>query len=267
MCGPNEPQGVVIARLNRLQVDWVATPIVEFLYGVDDPRGVMRNLTPQEVDRLRQNYRHTYLAAMLPDETVSSRDRDWWQSVAMSYDRRMWGYQLATTRKQDEQLVARLNSEVNKHRYHLHKSNCADFAANVVNFYYPGTVKPNGIADFWLMTPKQVARSVGKYGREHPEAELKVVEFPQLIGAQRRSHNVRGASEMFLTTKRYLVPLSVIQPELVVALAVVYFDRGRWDIRHGGPGGEFEVAEPSTFAWTPPSRGDATVVSSNEARP
>ena len=248
MCLPGERQGVMIARLNKLEVDWVATPVLEFLYGVDDPAAVTRHLTPQQVTELRETYRRQYLGTLLPDDRVPNDDRDWWQSVAMSYDRRMWGYQLATTRQQDEQLVAMLNAEVNKHRYHLHKSNCADFAARIVNFYYPGTVKHNGISDFWLMTPKQVARSVGAYGHAHPEAELRVLEFPQLLGPQRRSHLVRGASEMFLKTKRYLVPLSVIQPELVVALAVVYIDHGRWDIRRGGLDGEFEVEEPWSFA-------------------
>ncbi len=259
MCSPGERQGVVVARLNKLEVDWVATPILEFLYGVDDPAAVTRYLTPGQVTELREQYRHQYLKNLLTD-TISSDDRDWWQSVAMSYDRRMWGYQLATTREQDERLVAMLNAEVNKHRYHLHRSNCADFAARVVNFYYPGTVKHNGISDFWLMTPKQVARSVGVYGHAHPEADLRVLEFPQLLGPQRRSHPVRGASEMFLKTKRYLVPLSVIQPELVVALAVVYIDHGRWDIRHGGLDGEFEVEQPWSFAQhgatSGPSEGD-----------
>ena len=248
MCRPNERSGVVIERLNHLRVDWVATPILDYLYGVDDPSAVTRYLEPSQVTELRENYRHQFLGVLLPGDTVDKLDRDWWESLATSYDRRMWGYQLATTRQQDEDLVAMLNGAVNKHRYHLHKSNCADFAASIVNFYYPGTVKHNGISDFWLMTPKQVARSVGAYGHAHREAELRVLQFPQLLGPQRRSHAVRGASELFLKTKRYLVPLSVIQPELVLALAVVYIDQGRWDIRRGGLDGEFEVEEPWSFA-------------------
>ena len=248
MCRPNERSGVVIERLNHMRVDWVATPILDYLYGVDDPSSVMRYLAPSQVTELRESYRHRYLRALLPGETVDKMNRDWWESIATSFDRRMWGYQLATTRRQDEDLVAMLNGEVNKHRYHLHKSNCADFAASIVNFYYPGTVKHNGISDFWFMTPKQVARSVGAYGHAHPEAELRVLQFPQLLGPQRRSHAVRGASELFLKTKRYLVPLSVIQPELVLALAVVYIDQGRWDIRRGGLDGEFEVEQPWDFS-------------------
>jgi hypothetical protein len=51
-----------------------------------------------------------------------------------------------------------------------------------------------------------------------------------------------------LKTKPHLVPLSVIQPELVVALAVVYIDHGRWDIARGGIGGAFAVEQPSAFA-------------------
>ena len=87
------------------------------------------------------------------------------------------------------------------------------------------------------------------------------------MGSQRRSHAVRGASELFLTTKRYLVPLSVIQPELVVALAVVYFDKGRWDIRRGGVDGEFEVAEPSTFMPPPAVRSIEPVIAEKDVHP
>jgi len=87
-----------------------------------------------------------------------------------------------------------------------------------VNFYCPGMVKVNKVADLDPMTPKQVARSVWMYGNEHPEAQLKVIEIPQIAGSLPRSHPVRGASDMVLKTKLYVAVLSVIQPEAVVAL-------------------------------------------------
>lgn len=57
MCRPNERSGVVIERLNHLRVDWVATPILEYLYGVDDPSTVMRYLVPSQVTERQENYR------------------------------------------------------------------------------------------------------------------------------------------------------------------------------------------------------------------
>jgi hypothetical protein len=244
MCNPGEPEGVAIARLDAIgKVDWMASPIMDFLYGVEEVKDVQPYATAEQVEAIRQSYRHRYMQAVLPDGTERDRaNGDWWETVAIAYSRRMWGYQLATTHEQDERFVAMLNARENRHHYHLHKINCADFAAEVINFYYPGTVKENKLADLHLMTPKQVARCVSAYGHQHPEAELKILEIPQLPGTLPRSRPVRGACDMLLKSKRYVVTLSVIQPEAVVALLAMYLDRGRWEIGRGA-----ELAEPETF--------------------
>jgi hypothetical protein len=126
------------------------------------------------------------------------------------------------------------------HQYKLHKKNCADFIADAVNFYYPGAVKTNNVADLWLMTPKQVAHGVWAYGRSHPEAGLKVMEIAQIPGELRRSRPLRGATDMLLKTKRYLAVELLIQPEAVAAMWVMYMDKGRWKV---GAGSEAEGPE------------------------
>lgn len=198
MCREGEQAGVVVARYHAIGVyDWLATPVLEFLYAVEQPEDVPRYVTSDQVWAMRQSYRKRYLREIVPDGT--ERDgavEEWWESAGVAYNRRVWGYQIATTEEQDERFVAMMNDRANLHHYHLRKTNCANFAADVVNFYFPGAVpRADHIADFGLMTPKQVARSVGAYGEKHPEADLRVLEVPQVPGTLRRSRPVRGGAE------------------------------------------------------------------------
>ena len=236
MCREGESAGVVVARYHAIgQYDWLASPILEFLYAVERPEEVPRYVTADRVWEMRQTYRRRYLLDIVPDGT--ERDgavSEWWESAGVAYNRRLWGYQIATSEEQDERFVAMMNDRANRHLYHLRKTNCANFAADVVNFYFPGTVRRGDyVADFGLMTPKQVARRVAAYGRKHPEAALRVVEIPQVPGELRRSRPVRGGAEAGLKTKRYLATLLLLQPEIPIALTVLYLKHGRWDISKG----------------------------------
>ncbi len=235
MCHAGEAQGVVIARLNAIgPLDWIASPVMDFLYGTDDPAKVMTFATKAQVHEMQESYRREHLMELFPDAVEKDRhDDEWWETVGAAYIRRQWGYRLDTTEAQDEAFVAELNGRANVHQYRLHKKNCADFIAEAVNFYYPGAVKTNNVADLWLMTPKQVARGVWTYGMEHPEAGLKVMEIPQIAGELRRSRPLRGATDMLLKTKRYLVVELAIQPEAVAAMWGMYMAKGRWKVGAG----------------------------------
>jgi hypothetical protein len=244
MCQPGEAAGVALARYDHIgRVDWIASPILEFLYAVDRPADILAYATPEAVWELRETYRRSLLSEVFPDSVEKkTADSEWWETAGMAYTRRFWGYQLATTQAQDEQFVARMNARGNRHRYHLHKTNCADFAADAVNFYFPGVVHTDRLVDFGLTTPKNVARSVEAYGRAHPEAGLKVIEVAQVPGSIGRSKPLRGAAEMLLKSKRYVVPLALMQPEAVAGLLVIYLDRDRWSIGRGS-----EPAGPEFF--------------------
>ena len=151
----------------------------------------------------------------------------------MAYNRRVWAYQVNTTPEQDRHLVEVMNGDPNRHLYRLKKTNCADFVANLVNLYYPGAVHTDRIADYGLMTPKEVARCVTDYAQAHPGLDLKVWDIPQIPGSLRRSRPVRGGAESALKTKRYLFTLLAIQPEIPAALTVLYLWHGRWKVGEG----------------------------------
>ena len=244
MCRAGEPAGVAIARLDAIgNVDWVATPILPFLYATDDPNTALIYTTSDNVLALREQYRAAHLEALLPDGAEFRKvNSDWWELAGAAYSRRLWGYQIDTSRAQDEALVAMLNARANHHVYSITSRNCADFAAEIVNFYYPNSVHRNHVADMGIMSPKQVARCVYQYGEQHPEADLKVIAVPQVPGALRRSRPARGGAEGFLKTKRYLLTLCVLQPEVVVGLLAAYLEGDRWKISR-----EAQILTPQNF--------------------
>ena len=245
MCGPNETNGVVLARYAALgQYDWMATPIMDFLYATDRPEDVPNYATPEVVWQMREAYRERHLRTVVPDgqegtfygdgRATGAKDlSEWWETAGMAYNRRVWGYEVNTTVEQDEHLVEFMNDDLNRHLYHLKKTNCANFAANLVNLYFPGAVHADHIADFGLMTPKEVVRSLSDYAAARPEMDLRVWEVKQVPGSLRRSRPIRGGAESGLKTKRYLFTLMVIQPEVPVGLAVLYLWHGRWKIGAG----------------------------------
>ena len=257
MCRPGEPAGVALARYHRIgEIDWVASPIMDFLYAVDRPEDILPYTTPESVWALRQAYRARYLEAIVPDGAEHDKATDeWWETAGVAYNRRVWGYRLDTTPEQDQQFVETMNSRANHHLYHLKKTNCANFGADMVNLYFPGAVRGGDhVADFGLMTPKQVIRSTAAYGEAHPELHLQVIEIPQVPGLLRRSRPIRGSAEAGLKTKRYLFTLIAIQPEIPIGLTILYLDHGRWQAGKGAA-----TVSPDIFARTlDPVTGNTT---------
>ncbi len=235
MCRPGELPGVAIARYDHLgPYDWIATPIFDFLYGVSEAKSIPAYATPANIAALREQYRRQHLEAVFPDGTEHLKHSDEWvETIGAAYDRRLFGYQLATTPEQDQAIIDQLNAGPNRHAYALHDTNCADFVANFFNLDYPGLIARNRFIDFTLTTPKNIAHSITRYGQAHAEAALKVFEIDQLPGSQRRSRPVRGAAEMLLKQKRYAFTLAVIQPEAMPFLYAFYRKDGRWPVGQG----------------------------------
>jgi hypothetical protein len=111
-------------------------------------------------------------------------------------------------------------------------------------------VRRNKVADWGIVTPKQVARSMIAFGKTHPEAHLRLIEVPQIPGTLRRSRPIRGISELFLKTKRYCATLIVIQPVGLIADFVLYEKNGRFRV------GTNAEPVPPTF-WEQPAAIDA----------
>lgn len=228
MCHAGE-YGVVISRYHKVDgYDWVAVPLIPYLYAVNSIEEIPATVTRQQVAGMRDTYRRTNLEALAPDtKTGGTPKGEWVQLVGSSYDRTIHGFQVESTRDQDEGFVAYVNDKKNVGHFNLFLHNCADFSRVVLDTYFPHAIHRNFIADAGITTPKQVARSLVSYSRKHPEMKMTAFVIPQVAGDMPRSHGVDGVAESLVKSKKYLIPLVVLNPEVTGAIVVAYLVDGR----------------------------------------
>ena len=223
-CEPGEG-GVVISRYYKVGgYDWVAMPLVPYLYAVENVEDIPQWATKESVAAMQDDYRRVHLLSIAPtDEDGSSPKGDWVQLVGEAYIRKMYGFRIKTTREQDDAFIEYLNHRKNKSHFSLLYSNCADFAREVLNFYAPHSIHRNFLADAGITTPKQVARSLSKYAHRHPELEIQSFVIPQVAGNIKRSKSADSVAEALLKSKKYVVPLALLSPYTAVGVGVAYF--------------------------------------------
>jgi len=228
-CHPGET-GVVISRYHRIAgYDWIAVPLLAYLYAVDEPEDVPASADALAVAQLRASYRHSHLRELAPDAPGGEVPKgDWIQLVGAAYDRSIYGFGLETTPEDDDRLIGHLNSQRNKQRFHLLYRNCADFARDIINFYYPRAVRRSFIADGGISTPKHAGKALVSYARQRPGLHFVSFMIPQVAGRP-RSSRMRGVSESLVLSKKYVAPLLFLQPWVVGAAAAAYLTSGRFN--------------------------------------
>ena len=222
--------GVVISRYKRIgKYDWIAIPLIPYLYAVTKPENIPVHADSEMVASLRDQYRRENLQELAPDDpSGQAPGGNWVQLVGSAYIRTSFAYEIETTAQQDDELIRWLNSRPNRALYKVLSRNCADFVRDIVNFYYPKAVSRSIVADFGITTPKRVAKSIAKYSRRHPDLEFVSLVIPQVPGTIRRSRPVRGLVESVLKAKKYVIPLAVFQPYVAGAFAGAYLVGGRF---------------------------------------
>src|SRR5580704_19299602 len=91
--------GAVISRYHRVGgYDWIAIPVLPYLYAVDRPEEVPSSVTAAEVAALRDHYRRMNLEAVAPDAADGrTPNGDWIQLVGATYDRTIYAFGIETT--------------------------------------------------------------------------------------------------------------------------------------------------------------------------
>jgi len=115
--------------------------------------------------------------------------------IGASYLRTIYTFEIETSPGQDAELILMLNNRFNRQRWNLVTANCADFARQIISFYYPHSVHRSIIGDLGVTTPKQLARTLSKYSHRHPELQTSTFVIPQVPGTIPRSKRVRGVLE------------------------------------------------------------------------
>jgi hypothetical protein len=240
-CQPGE-LGAVIARYQGIDgYDWVAIPLLPYLYAVENPADVPARVDRKTVARLRSHYREAHLESLGDSlQPGNFLHGGWTQLVGAAYERRIYAFRFETTAEQDNALIAQMNAGPNRTSFNLFLSNCADFSRLLLNRYFPGTFGRSIFPDAGLTTPKQITWKLVRYARRHPETGLKVFEIPQIPGYRRHSGSVKGIDESFITTA-YAIPIAILNPYLAGGLFVDYLVRGCYRLtpRHPeilGPG-------------------------------
>lgn len=234
-CEPGET-GVVLSRYDGVGgYDWVAIPLIPYLYAVDRPEEVPLFADAKMVSFLRDSYRRKYLEDVAPDTaTRETPGGNWYELVGTSYDRTVYGFEIATTPEQDNALIKKLNFRPNRSHFRTVSQNCADFAKDIINFYYPKALHRSVIADVGITTPKQMAKLMTKFNARHPEIEFSRLVIAQVPGGMARSSTVHGVVESFFKSKKYIVPSAVVSPIFAGCVAAVYVGTGagRFDPAH-----------------------------------
>jgi hypothetical protein len=259
-CRSGEP-GAVISRYHKIDgYDWLAIPLVPYLYSVERVEDVPAMADAVLVARLRDQYRRAHLQELAPDIAKGKKEGDapggeWTQLIGASYERKIYGFQVQTTAEEDERFMAKFNDTRNEGHFNLLFHNCADFSRVLLNVYYPHGVHRNYFVDLGITTPKQVAHSLTEYAKKHPELEFSTFMIPQVSGSIHRSHPIDGILESVVKSKKYVVPLAVLNPELTAGLVVAYLTDGRFKAPknaevemvpgESSQGAETVVAEPS----------------------
>jgi len=226
-CAPGE-NGVVISRYNGVGgYDWVAIPLIPYLYAVERAEDIPLFADAKMTAFLRDRYRRSYLEAVAPDiRNGETPGGNWYELVGSSYDRTIYGFEIETTPQQDLALMSRLNSSPNVSHFHTASRNCADFAKDIINFYYPKAVHRSVFADVGMTTPKQTAKMMTRFSTRHPEIQFSRIVIPQVPGSMPRSTTAHGVVESFFKSKKYIVPSAVVSPIFAGCVAGVYFISG-----------------------------------------
>jgi len=226
-CQPGE-LGVVVSRYLHVHGnDWFAMPLIPYLYAIDDLAAVPSSPDAAMVKKVRTAYWSAHLRELAPPNEDGSApegfERGLWVGlVGASYDRDIHGYRLDTTPEQDFRFIEKFNNGDNSTKYNLFAHNCADFASLVLRTYFPVKIHRNFVGDLGVLTPKRVAQAFVKYGNRHNDLHPSSFTILQIEGLVPRSYSVNGVFEAVVKSKRYIVPLMLINPTFAAAAVLGY---------------------------------------------
>jgi hypothetical protein len=222
-CAPGE-SGIVLSRyLGIGGYDWIAIPLLPYLYAVEKQEDIPLFADEKVVAFLRDRYRREHLESLVPDLPGGGTTHgNWYELIGAAYLRTIYSFELESSPEQDAKLIRTLNERPNRQHWKLITANCADFVREILSLYYPHSVHRSIIGDLGVTTPKQLGRTLSRYSRRHPELQPSTFVIPQIPGTIARSKRVKGVFEVMLTAKKYMWPIFLFHPYAAGTAVAVY---------------------------------------------
>jgi hypothetical protein len=222
-CAPGET-GIVLSRYVGIGgYDWIAIPLLPYLYAVEKQEDIPLFANTKVVALLRDRYRRNHLEPLVPDlPDGGTPNGNWYELIGASYLRTIYSFEIETSPEQDTKLIRTLNDRPNREHWKLVTANCADFVRQILSLYYPHSVHRSIIGDLGVTTPKQLGRTFSKYSSGHPELQPSKWVIPQVPGTIARSKRMKGVFEVMLTSKKYMWPIFLFHPIAASTAVAVY---------------------------------------------
>jgi hypothetical protein len=243
-CQPGE-MGVEIGRHRGIAgYDWIAMPLIPYLYSVDDASQVPEHVNQESIRDLRVKYHDAHLTNLGNVPEGGGVHGGWNQLLGAAYERRIWVLRFDTTEEEDDAFIAKMNGQQNRSHFNIAFNNCANFTSDVLDFYFPRAFKRHIVPDAGIVTPRAVAYELVKYAGKHPETHLTVMEIPLVPGNHRSSRVGKSAAESMILTG-YVVPIAVFSPYVAGAIVADDLIWGRYPLHLK----DARVLTPQTLTW------------------
>lgn len=229
-CKVNELEGLVIATNTgfgtKTDYEWFAIPVLNYLYGVNHAEQIPLYSNRKIQGFLRESNRSKYLDEIIPrlphEKLPSGR---WTEFFGVALDRDLYAFTVKTTEEQDLRFLQKYATP-QKNTYNLITNNCADFAKNVINLYFPDSASRDLINDFGITTPKALARSFTDYAIKRPNLFFQITKYSQLDGPITRSSDIQNITEKAFKSKKYVAIQAFTMPILLPIFAGTYYLTG-----------------------------------------
>jgi hypothetical protein len=244
--------GIVLSRYRGIGgYDWIAIPLLPYLYAVEKTEDIPLFADKKVVAFLRDQYRRKHLESLVPDlPGGGTPDGDWYELIGASYLRTIYAFEIKTSPEKDAELIGMLNDRTNRQRWNLVTANCADFARQVISLYHPHSVHRSIVSDLGVTTPKQLGRTFSKFSKRHPELQPSRFVVPQIPGTIARSKRMKGVFEVMLTAKKYMWPIFLFHPYAAGTAVAVYVQHWHFNPGKNAPilDAKHQMSAPMTSA-------------------
>ncbi len=236
LCRPGE-MGVVVSAYPAWGADqpyeWLAVPLLPYLYGVTSEQEIPLYANGEIRTMLRDKTRRHFFKDIVADSKDGTIPLGRWKEVIGSaLNRDIYAFTLKTTPEEDARVLAHFKQRPNVSQFNTMYKNCADFARETINLYFPHAAKRDVLNDFTMTTPKAITKSLTRYAAKRPERLLTITKYSQLDGCIRRSLDNRKFSEWALFSKKYFLPQIILKQQLIPIFGLSYYLVGYFSAHH-----------------------------------